>query len=380
MPSTLRAMRTQSQGRVANWRAQIGPILQAAGTAVVAWYVAKLALGDRETGFAPIAALICLGAAMGRQRNQAVELTGGVVLGVLIADLLVRLLGTGPPQVGLMVVLAMSAAALVGGGTLLMTEAGVSAIIIGSTEPSTLGLFPGRPIEGLIGGAVALVSYALIFPPKPVLHVSRAAQTIFAGLGGTLQDLATALDAGDEALARQALDTARGMDPDLLAFSEALMSGRETARTAPLRRSARAGLDRQEEIGRHVEFAARNTRVMARAVVGHIRKAQIPAPDLAESVRDLAQAVWTLAAVFDDPDAREDPRLYAQRAAARATEAMTRHADPALVEIAARVRSTAVDLLRAAHAGDPDEPELASAATEELLTVAPSDPDRPPAP
>jgi uncharacterized membrane protein YgaE (UPF0421/DUF939 family) len=99
--------------------------LETAGAAVIAWYLAQLLLSDRETGFAPIAAVICLGATLGQQRERALELMGGVVVGVLIADLLVRLLGTGPPQVGLMVVLAMSAAVVVGGGPLLMTEAGV---------------------------------------------------------------------------------------------------------------------------------------------------------------------------------------------------------------------------------------------------------------
>jgi hypothetical protein len=34
-------------------------------------------LGERETGFAPIAAAICLGATMGQQRERALELTGG---------------------------------------------------------------------------------------------------------------------------------------------------------------------------------------------------------------------------------------------------------------------------------------------------------------
>jgi Fusaric acid resistance protein-like len=76
------------------------PILETAGAAVVASYLAKLLLGERETGFAPIAAVICLGAALGQQRERALELMGGVVLGVLSADLLVRVLGSGPPQVG----------------------------------------------------------------------------------------------------------------------------------------------------------------------------------------------------------------------------------------------------------------------------------------
>jgi uncharacterized membrane protein YgaE (UPF0421/DUF939 family) len=62
-------------------QAQLWPILETAGAAVVAWYLAKLLLSERETGFAPIAAVICLGATIGQQRERALELTGGVVLG-----------------------------------------------------------------------------------------------------------------------------------------------------------------------------------------------------------------------------------------------------------------------------------------------------------
>ena len=49
-------------------RAMAWPILETAGAAVTAWYLAKLLLGERETGFAPIAAVICLGEALGQQR------------------------------------------------------------------------------------------------------------------------------------------------------------------------------------------------------------------------------------------------------------------------------------------------------------------------
>ena len=190
-------------------RTQLWLILETAGAAVAAWYLAKLLLPEQETGVAPIAAIICLGATIGQQRERALELTGGVILGVLIADLLVRLLGTGPPQVGLMVVLAMSAAVLVGGGALLMTEAGVSAIIIGSTEPSSLGLFPARPIEALVGGAVAFAVHSLVFPPDPLLHVGRAANAVLSGLGTTLERLAAALNTGERAEAERALEAAR---------------------------------------------------------------------------------------------------------------------------------------------------------------------------
>jgi uncharacterized membrane protein YgaE (UPF0421/DUF939 family) len=353
-------------------RAQAWPILETAGAAVVAWYLAKLLLGGRETGFAPIAAVICLGATMGQQRQRALELTGGVVLGVLIADLLVRLLGNGPPQVGLMVVLAMSAAVLVGGGPLLMTEASVSAIIIGSTAPSSLGLFPTRPIEALVGGVVAFAVHALVFPPDPLLHVSRAANAVFGSLGRTLEDLAAVLTTDDRARAERALEAARNIDGDVRALGEALTIGRETARSAPLRWPARAALKRQEEIARHLDFAVRNTRVLARDTVRYARSGNAPVPDLADAVADLGLAIWALAAAFDDAGAREEPRRLALRAAARASDAIARHADRTLIEIAGQVRSTAADLVRASQAGAPDEAALAEAATEEMLAEPPT--------
>jgi uncharacterized membrane protein YgaE (UPF0421/DUF939 family) len=343
------------------------PILETAGAAVATWYLAKLLLPGRETGFAPIAAVICLGATIGQQRERALELISGVILGVLIADLLVRALGTGPPLVGLMVVLAMSAAVLVGGGPLLMTEAGVSAIIIGSSAPSTLGLFPVRPIEALLGGAVAFAVHALVFPPDPLLLVGRAANAVFSAVGRTLEGLATALRTGDRAEAERALAAERSIDADVRALGDALALGRETARSAPVRRPARSTLERQEEIGRYLDFVARDTRVLGRDTVRYLRSGGSAAPDLADAVGDLARAWWALAATFDEPGDRDQPRRLALRAATRANEAMVRHADLMVIEIAGQVRSTAADVMRASQAGAPDPDGPAGPSTEEML-------------
>src|SRR4051812_27990886 len=277
------AARTTSRQSLRRLRRSLWPILETAGGAVVAWYLAKLLLGDRETGFAPIAAVICLGATIGQQRERALELMGGVILGVLVGDLFVRVLGTGPPQVGVMVILAMCTAVLVGGGPLLMTEAGVSAIIIGSTPASTLGLFPVRPIEALIGGAVAFVVHLLVFPPDPRLLVGRAANTLVDAVGTALEDVVAALRNGDVARAEQAARAATAIDAGVDALAEALALGRDTARSAPLRRSSRVSLDRHEEIGRHLDYAGRDTGVLARDTARLLRGDPAPVPDLADA-------------------------------------------------------------------------------------------------
>ncbi len=61
-------------------------ILQTAVAAAVAWFLAVALLGlDRPT-FAPIAAVISLGLAVGERGRRAVELTVGVAFGIVIAD------------------------------------------------------------------------------------------------------------------------------------------------------------------------------------------------------------------------------------------------------------------------------------------------------
>jgi hypothetical protein len=222
----------------------------------------------------------------------------------------------------------------------------------------------------MIGGAVAFVVHAFLFPPDPLRHVGLAANAVFSSLGRTLQNLASALRTGDAEEAERALEQARGIDDAVRALADALALGRDTARSAPLRRTARGALDRQEEISRHLDLAVRNTRVLARDTARYARSGGAPVPELADAVGDLAEAIWALAAVFGDPGARDDPRSLALRAAGEASEVMARHPDLTVMEIAGQARSTAVDLVRASQATAREEADFAEASTEEMLAEA----------
>ena len=46
--------------------------------------------------------MICLGATYGQRRRQAVELVGGVMIGLVVASALLALIGTGPWQIALL--------------------------------------------------------------------------------------------------------------------------------------------------------------------------------------------------------------------------------------------------------------------------------------
>ena len=86
------------------------PILQTAVAACLAWFLAILLLGIDRPTFAPIAAVIVLGLAVGERGRRAVEMTLAVAFGVALADLLVSVVGVGAVQAGLFVGLAMGVA------------------------------------------------------------------------------------------------------------------------------------------------------------------------------------------------------------------------------------------------------------------------------
>ncbi len=341
-------------------------IFQTAAAALAAWCIAIVLLPDKSPAFASIAAVIALGASHGEHRERALQLVGGVVLGLSVADVLIHFIGTGPLQLGLLVVLAMSAAVLLGGGEIVVSEAAVSAILLVVLDPSTgPGFSPNRILEAAIGGAVALTVGALLFPPDPVLLVGRAAQAVFGELGRALERVASALAGENEGSAERALLQARAIDELIDELDGTLATGRETVRRAPPRFAARSHIERYERSLTQIDLAVRNTRVLARHALGFVRDGSPVPADLPFAVTELAQSVWALAAAYDDPSRAEEARRCATSAAGRAMALYHEgHDDLALVATLAQVRSTAADLTRAAEliAGVPDE-----LPTEELL-------------
>jgi hypothetical protein len=165
-------------------------------------------------------------------------------------------------------------------------------------------------------------------------------------LGRALERIAAALESRDPGAAERALVDARGIDPLIRSVEAELVTGRETARYAPGPRSSRALLDRYERSIPQIDYAVRNTRVLARNVVALVRDGEDVPENLHAAVRDLSNAVWELAASYDAPSHAEPGRQLAVRAANEAAAVATQRPDVVLV--GGQVRSVAVDLVRAA--------------------------------
>lgn len=352
----LRSSRVVSRGKISaaertrRVRSQASALLQTAAAAAVSYAISIYALGNEAPIFAAISAVIVLGAARGQEPRRAVEVTAGVVVGVTIADVLVLAIGTGIPQIALIVVLAMVVALFVGAGPVLVTQAAVSAIFVATVEPPTGGLVPARLFDTLIGGSVALLISQLMFPLNPVALIRRAARPVFSELGAALEETADALAAGDPDAAEAALYRARGIDESVRAFNDALQTGYETVRLAPPRRRARGHLDEYALAASQIDLAVRNTRVLARVAISVVRSNKPAAAGVVDAVRRLGDAVRSLNRqldVSDDEDGTGDQtRSLALEAVRLATDLVERPEVLALGSLVAQVRLTASDILR----------------------------------
>jgi hypothetical protein len=325
------------------------PIAQTAVAAGLAWLVATEVAGHPRPFFAPIAATIALGLALAQRGRRAVELVAGVTLGIVVGDLLVRAVGTGPAQIGVFVALAMTAAILLGGAPLVVAQATVSAVLVAALPPPEGSFDFSRALDAVIGGVLALAVHALL-PVDALGRARKAADPLLADLAAVLEDVAGALERRDGDAAEAALDRARTVDADLERFRESVGAGQDTAHTALSRRGTGARLDVLSAAAEQLDFAVRNVRVLARGVIRALLLEDRVPDGVPAAIRDLAVAVEAVGEGLRGgeaaADARERARVLALRAAGRATLVLDGTANLSVSALVAQVRATAVDLLR----------------------------------
>jgi uncharacterized membrane protein YccC len=357
--------RLSSQGALARLRENLWPVAQTAIAAALAWLLATAVLGHANPVFAPIAAIVSLGATRGQRARRAVELMLGVAVGITAGDLLTSVIGIGVWQLGVIVALAMAAAMSLGAGLLLLSEAGVSATLVATLQPTTRGFPPTRLLDVLVGGAVALVFSQLLFPVNPVKLVRTAAEAVVGELADTLRAIADAVQGRDGEQAEAVLEQARRISATWGRFEQALDMGGEAARYAPARRRHRGPVGVYRDIRRPLDLIVSDVGVLARAAVRALRFDDPVPPGLPAALRGLAQATDALAARIGATDEHPEVSFPALQAVAAATNLAPPGENMSLSVLVAYTQATAVDLLRALGIDrDPALDKVAQAARE----------------
>ena len=327
-------------------RARGWPVVQTALAAGLAWLFARYVLGHPQPFFAPVAAIISLGATRGQHGRQAVEMMLGLSVGIAVGDLLIHLVGTGPGQVVLITGLAMAAAVLLGRGQLFATQAAVSAALVATVDAGGPGFVPDRFFDGLTGGVVALLFSQVLFPVDPVRLVRQIVDEILAELAQVLEAVAGALGERDLDAAERALVRARRVGGRWSGFEEAVQLGRESARFAPPRRRRRDHFELYEEAGHPIDLTVRDVQVLTRGAVRALRIGDPVPPQLPGALRDLSEALRGVATHLKDPGDEERLGEAAREAAARASAVLDRDENVSVNMIVGQVQATAVDALR----------------------------------
>ncbi|MCY7401650.1 MAG: FUSC family protein [Nocardioides sp.] len=334
--------RTSLRARMARLRAKGWVIGQCAIAAGVAWWLAADVLNHTLPFFAPIAAVVSLGMSYGQRQRRVAEVTVGVALGVLLGDVTTHLIGSGGPQIALIVAAGMSIALLLDAGQLLIIQASVQGVVVAALAPAPGDAFL-RWTDALIGGAVALVA-ATVVPRAPLRKPRDQAAVVVRKIADLLRSSADRVVDADADLALAVLRDARATDVLIAELRAASQEGLSVVSSSPFRRRHGEHQRQLADLVEPLDVALRNTRVVVRRVaVASYRGEPVPASygtlmrdlaTLSERVADELVADRMATAVIED--------LVALGLATAAVE----HSDNLSAEvILAQVRSIIADLL-----------------------------------
>lgn len=333
---------TEAERRVARLRERALFIVQCAVAAGLAWFVARDVLEHPAPLFAPITAIICLGLSYGQRVKRAFELMIGVALGVIVGDLFVQIFGAGTWQVVLVVLVAMAAAALLGSGQLITTQAGVQALFVITYAANPSQGF-SRWLDAVVGGTIAIV-FAAVVPRAHIQKPRGALADLLVEVSDLLKDDAMALQARDVDTLAALLEQGRATESTLTQLRQISAEAVAIVRQSPLQRRQAPEVQNVVELVAQVDMAVRTLRVLLRRTFLAVRMDEPVPPTLPGVLTSLGVAVREVAfAVRRDVEVPEAARAALLAVAATTTTPAETGLSAEVVR--AQVRSLVVDLL-----------------------------------
>lgn len=308
------------------------PIAQCAIAGALAWFIAFDLLHHARPFFAPIAAVASLGLVLAKRWRRSIELIGGVLIGIVVGDLVISVIGSGPWQIGVVVALAMMAAVVIDGAPMVTSQAGTSAVLVATLLPPGDAAGYERAIDAMVGGGVALLIGALV-PFNPAHRARRDAAQVLALLRDLSGDLATALRAGKEDAVYRVLARARRTQSQVDTMHADMNAGREVGWISPLYWFERPRIERIAATGEPIDNATRNFRICARRALGLTQRGVRVEPAVLDLIAALPEGFEILREMMlSPPDGSPDGAD-----AARVLRTIVRRARPAIADTRALI-------------------------------------------
>jgi uncharacterized membrane protein YgaE (UPF0421/DUF939 family) len=328
----------------------IGQIVLAALTA---YLIARYGLGHAVPLLAVTVTISSLGFNRDSRPRQVLSTAIAMFSGVLLSETLLLTLGSGALQLALAIALAMMLARLFTSNPAFTITVALQAVLVQLLETPATGIY-SRAIDGLIGGAVALIFTALL-PRNPIKLAKADSKALFGVFTKTLAALHSVLLKPDVAVAHGALEEIRKTQTLVDNWQATLQSAQAIARISPFYRWAKAEIAEQQEVAAGMDLATRNLRVLARRIDYLVRDDK-PRPQLARLLAKILIAVDLLEQTSDDFSVTQKARKYLRKLAKElAIERYTPALPQSEIAVLMQIRPLYVDLVIAAGV----EPEAA---------------------
>lgn len=279
-------------------RVSVVPVLQVVIAATGSYLFARYVLGHAVPLLAVTVTISSLGFARDARPVRVLETAIGMLIGITLSELLLFLVGHGAWQIAVVLFVTLLVARTLSASNAFALAAGVQSMLVMLLAQPDGGPFV-RSLDGLVGGAVALLVTALV-PRDPRNLVRSDAARLFAVINDALTSLVRSLEYADEPAAESALEKLRSTQPIIENWGQSLNSAAAIARISPFLRRHRPDLQAQSRVLEGMDLATRNLRVIARRIDFLVRDGT-PRPVIASLVANLGISVELLGQSLDDP-------------------------------------------------------------------------------
>jgi uncharacterized membrane protein YgaE (UPF0421/DUF939 family) len=281
----------------------------------LAWYLAHDVLAHPQPFFAPIASAVCLSISNVLRAQRAVQMMIGVTLGIGMGTMVWGLLGTGAVSIGIVALIALSVAVVIGRGfigqgMMFANQTVVSSILVLALPRSGVGY--ERIYDALIGGCLAIVFAVLLFPADPLKVLRRARIGVLDTLHGVLSRTADFAAARRQPAPDWPLSAVDRVHEQVGGLIQARATARQAVRLSPRRWRLRDTVQGADHQAVHVALLAVSVLQLARVVAPALDGCNwLPQPVHAV----LAELVAATALADTDPVAATEHAAEARRLA-----------------------------------------------------------------
>ncbi len=350
-----RLLRTRVRSGVRRVRKSFWHAVQMTAGGIAAFAIAQELFGHEGPIFAATSAIIVMGFSHDPRLRRVLEVAIGCTIGILVGDILLKVLDAGLWQASAVLLTAILLARFLDSGSLFSTQMAIQSVLVVLLPVPAGGPFT-RSVDAIVGGSVALLITALV-PRDPRREPHANVRRVLAELAKVLQRAAVALETNDATPAWHALVRIRKTQPLIDEWQDSLNSAQEIARLAPAYRRHRTELEDLNRSLDFIELAVRNSDALVRRLASAINNAAL-SEEAMDSLHglliDTADAVETFGRALTEADAGGGSELDMRRTRDELIAVAARlHPDPLGVRglqgegVILLLRPLVVDLLEA---------------------------------